>query len=84
MMTRTDRGGSGVRELLALFAAAAVAPAQMEMRSSELYARGAFERQAPALGAVAPDLCLERIDGRPWSLAQQLGRTVVLVKASFT
>ena len=58
--------------------------AQMEKRDRELFARSAFEQQAPALGSPAPDLALETLDGRPWSLLQRLGKTVVLVKASFT
>lgn len=57
---------------------------QMEKRERELFERRAFEQQAPALETLAPDLCLEGLDGRPWSLGQRLGKTVVLVKASFT
>ena len=69
--------------LLALTAAAPLT-AQMEKRFGDLFARDAFELQAPGLGAAAPDLALETLDGRPWSLLQRLGKTVVLVKASFT
>lgn len=61
-----------------------VAAPQMEKRDRELFERKAFEQAAPKLDAAAPDLCLERLDGRPWSLRQELGKTVVLVKASFT
>lgn len=64
-------------------ALAATAP-QMEKRDRELFERQAFERAAPKLGRSSPDLCLETLEGRPWSLAQELGKTVVLVKASFT
>ena len=60
-------------------------PAQMEKRDLDRFQRRAFELQSPALGTtVLEDLCLEHTDGRPWSLAQQLGKTLVLVKAGFT
>lgn len=76
-------------ELALALALAAPAPLpapapQMEKRERELFERRAFERQAPALGTLAPELCLERLDGRPWSLAQELGTSVLLIKASFT
>ncbi|MEO0477882.1 MAG: hypothetical protein AAF196_00230 [Planctomycetota bacterium] len=69
-----------------LIAVTGVVPvtAQMEKRAGELFGRAAFEAQAPALAAEVPDLALETIGGRPWSLLQRLGKTVVLVKASFT
>lgn len=69
---------------IAALSFAAALPAQMELRDMELFQRQRFEQQAPALGVEVPDLCLERVDGRPWSLAQQLGKSVVLIKASFT
>jgi hypothetical protein len=63
---------------------AAALPAQMEMRSSGQYDDVAFAAAVPAVGSPCPDLLLCDLEGRPWSLHQLLGRTVVLVKGSFT
>lgn len=63
---------------------AAALPAQMELRVSGNYDVETFRKAVPALGSVAPDLVLHDLDGRPWSLGQQLGSFVVLVKGSFT
>jgi hypothetical protein len=73
-----------VHAALAAMVLVSVTSAQMEKRDREGFERRAFEQQAPALGAVVDDLLLQRIDGRPWSLGQQLGKTIVLVKASYT
>ena len=59
-------------------------PAQMEKRWVDRYAATAFARQEPAVGDVAPDLCLWDLDGRPRSLALERGRTIVLIGAAFT
>jgi hypothetical protein len=70
--------------MAAAFACAAVLPAQMEKRWTGQYDGEAFARAAPAVGTPAPDLVLRDLDGRPWSLHQLLGSTVVLVKGSYT
>ena len=72
---------------MALLAAAhlpATLPAQMELRVSGNYDVDTFRKAVPAIGSAAPDLVLHDLDGRPWSLGQQLGSFVVLVKGSFT
>ena len=75
MLTRT----------LVLFALAAVpATAQMEKRMAELYDAERFTAAAPAVGAETPDLQLCDLDGRPRCLSALRGRTVVLIKGSFT
>lgn len=58
--------------------------AQMEMRAADLYDPSTFAAAAPAVGSEAPDLRLCDLEGRPRALQALLGRTVVLVKGSFT
>jgi hypothetical protein len=68
-----------------LFALAAVpASAQMEKRMAELYDAERFAKAAPAVGSVTPDLQLCDLDGRPRCLLALRGRTVVLIKGSYT
>jgi hypothetical protein len=62
----------------------AFAPAQMEKRFFEEYEAKRFAAAAPAVGSEAPDLQLCDLEGRPRSLRALLGRTVVLVKGSYT
>lgn len=69
---------------LTLLASAALLPAQMEKRWTGEYDGVAFAEAAPAVGSPAPDLVLRDLAGRPWSLHQLLGSTVVLVKGSYT
>lgn len=69
---------------IALLACTAALPAQMEKRWTGKYDGMAFARANPAVGATAPDLVLRDLEGRPWSLHQLLGSTVVLVKGSYT
>jgi hypothetical protein len=73
-----------MRSLAVVSALAAVSAAQMEMRSQSLYDPAAFAAAAPAVGGVAPDLQLCDLAGRPRCLAALAGRTVVLVKGSYT
>lgn len=65
-------------------AMAATAPAQMELRQADLYDPTTFAAFAPAVGDDCPDLRLCDLTGRPQSLTALRGRTVVLVKGSFT
>lgn len=60
------------------------ATAQMEKRENDLYMGAAFAAAAPAVGAAVPDLRLCDLEGRPRALHALLGRTVVLVKGSYT
>lgn len=66
------------------FALAAAASAQMELRQADLYDPATFAAFAPAVGDDCPDLRLCDLTGRPQSLTALRGRTVVLVKGSFT
>lgn len=68
----------------ALLAAPSALRAQMEKRWTGEYDGRAFAASAPAVGELAPDLALGDLDGRPWSTRLLLGRTVVLVKGSYT
>ena len=72
------------RITLSLLAFAAALPAQMEKRWTGKYDGVAFADASPAVGSQTPDLILRDLDGRPWSLHQLLGSTVVLVKGSYT
>ncbi|MBL8734934.1 MAG: hypothetical protein JNL12_00775 [Planctomycetes bacterium] len=63
---------------------AAAATAQMELRQADLYDPVTFAAFAPAVGDDCPDLRLCDLTGRPRALAALRGRTVVLVKGSFT
>jgi hypothetical protein len=63
---------------------AALTPAQMEMRATNLYDPVLFAATAPTVNSLAPDLQLETLDGQPWRLASHTGRPVVLIKGSFT
>ena len=63
---------------------ALVVLAQMDKRADDLYDAENFAKAKPAVGTKAPDLVLTDLDGRPWSLEEQQGRTVVLVKGSYT
>ncbi len=72
------------KTMIAMGLLAVALPAQMELRVSGNYDVDTFRKAAPALGSAAPDLVLHDLDGRPWSLGQQLGSFVVLVKGSFT
>jgi len=58
--------------------------AQMDRRADDLYDPEAFAAARPAVGSKAPDLVLTDLDGRPWALGEQDGRTVLLVKGSYT
>jgi len=69
---------------LMMLLAAAQASAQMELRARDLYDAATFAKVAPAVGAAAPDLQLCDLLGRPRCVAALLGRTVVLVKGSYT
>jgi hypothetical protein len=62
----------------------AVAPAQMEKREDELYARKQFLAAEPAVDSLAPDIVLTDLDGRLQALSSYRGRVVVLIKAGFT
>lgn len=59
-------------------------PAQMEKRVADQYDPATFAAAAPAVGAVAPDLQLCDLQGRPRCLKALLGSTVVIVKGSYT
>lgn len=65
-------------------AMAAVATAQMELRQADLYDPANFAAVFPAVGDDCPDLRLCDLTGQPRALAALRGRTVVLVKGSFT
>lgn len=65
-------------------ALAAAASAQMELRQADLYDPATFAAFAPGVGDDCPDLRLCDLTGRPQSLTALRGRTVVLVKGSFT
>ena len=67
-----------------LLSLATVLAGQMEKRWTGRYDGREFAAAAPAVGTRAPDLSLCDLEGRPWSLHALLGRTVVLVKGSFT
>lgn len=69
---------------LGLVLATAPARAQMELRQADLYDPATFAAFAPAVGDDCPDLWLCDLTGRPRALAALRGRTVVLVKGSFT
>jgi hypothetical protein len=73
-----------IRTTFVALTAALAATAQMEKRENELYATMGFATAEPMVGAAAPDLRLCDVDGRPRALRAWLGRTVVLVKGSFT
>ena len=60
------------------------ATAQMELRQADLYDPATFAVVAPAVGEDCPDLRLCDLTGQPRALAALRGRTVVLVKGSFT
>lgn len=70
--------------LLTTLILAGAAGAQMEKRLARMYKRSAFEKAAPALGTVSPDLILADTEGRWFSFGEQLGRTVVMVKGART
>ena len=70
--------------LLTLLALVGSGSAQMEKRWKGRYDGRRFAKAKPAVGALAPDLCLRDLEGRTWSLHDLFGRTVVLVKGSFT
>ena len=74
----------GPRTLLTSLLLATPMLAQMEMRAADLYDPRTFAAAAPAVGSDAPDLRLCDLEGRPRALQALLGRTVVLVKGSFT
>jgi hypothetical protein len=57
---------------------------QMDKRSDDLYDERAFEAARPAVGSPSPDLALADLEGCPRSLSLWFGRTVVLVKGSYT
>ena len=63
---------------------AAAAPAQMELRQADLYDPATFTAVFPAVGDDCPDLRLCDLTGQPRALTALRGRTVVLVKGSFT
>ena len=69
---------------LGLALVAAPARAQMELRQADLYDPSTFAAFFPAVGDDCPDLRLCDLTGRPRSLAALRGRSVVLVKGSFT
>ena len=59
--------------------------AQMEKRWAGRYDGRQFAKASPAVNTrLSQDLCLNDLNGRPWSLNDQMGRTVVLIKGSFT
>ena len=60
------------------------AAAQMGKRWIDHYAGTIFAQAAPAVGTIAPDLCLWDLDGRPRSLHLEFGRTLVLIAGSYT
>jgi hypothetical protein len=62
----------------------ATAFAQMEKRASDQFFDPTFAAAKPAVGTLAPDLVLADLDGRPWSLHELAGRTIVLIKGSYT
>jgi|JI10StandDraft_1071094.scaffolds.fasta_scaffold558810_1 cytochrome oxidase Cu insertion factor (SCO1/SenC/PrrC family) len=63
---------------------ATAAVAQMEKRTADLYDPAMFAAAAPAVGTDAPDLQLCDLQGRPRCLQALLGKTVVIVKGSYT
>ena len=69
--------------LLAALAAVAV-PAQMEKRWNGLFHPTAYEKTAPQVSTLVPDLQLWDLEGRPRSLHLERGRTVVLIGGSYT
>ena len=73
-----------MRSLCVVIASMATAAAQMEKRASGQFDAEVFAAAAPAAGVAAPDLQLCDLEGRPRSLQALLGRTVVLVKGSYT
>ena len=75
MMTRTT---------LLLMCLCASFLGQMEIRSAEDYQREQFLLADPKVGAMAPGLALCDLKGRPWSLHLEQGRSVLLIKASYT
>lgn len=68
---------------VALLAAANVG-AQMELRARDLYDAATFAKVAPAVGSTVPDMQLCDLPGRPRCLLALRGRTVVVVKGSYT
>ena len=72
------------RLITALALACCLVPAQMEKRWAGRYDGRNFAGVFPAIGSLAPDLVLKDLDGRMWSLREQLGSTIVLVKAAYT
>ena len=63
---------------------AVVTPAQMEKRWNGLFHPTEYEKTAPRVNTLAPDLQLWDLEGRPRSLHLERGRTVVLIGGSYT
>ena len=72
------------KQCLAMVFLATVAVAQMEKRTADLYDPAMFAAAAPAVDTDVPDLQLCDLQGRPRCLQALLGKTVVIVKGSYT
>lgn len=73
-----------MRSITYLVLLAALVPAQMEKRWTGRYDGMRFAKADPAVGTLSPDLVLDDLEGRTWSFHEQLGRTIVLIKAAYT
>ncbi len=73
-----------MRTGLALLITVACVHGQMEKRWLDRYDGRKFANSDPKVGASTPDLICRDLSGRTWSLREQLGRTIVLVKAAYT
>jgi len=73
-----------MRTSIAVLITVACAHGQMEKRWIDRYDGNRFANAAPRVGALTPNLICRDLAGRTWSLHEQLGRTVVLLKAAYT
>lgn len=61
-----------------------IANGQMEKRSHKLYLLDEFVCSNPAPGTLAPELMLKTLKGKTCYLSDYYGKTLVVIKGSYT